>query len=297
MSAPRAAVAAFVALACLPAAPAWQLVPQAAEAPSWELALWDVAPYAEIAAAGLPLPPTPAEVAALPPAVRLRHQAALKAALLHRATRALGERHRITRENRLATAALACTLGAPAAFVQLLDARQSADSARTRQLAELAEDELCTAYGVDSREIRFFVEGSCLSAAELHELRSWLPLPALFNLLPAEGSGKGLSAARLRADYVEELSLRRELAALAAPIRDRATADAAAEAMLPLLLRHTTTRPSLMAAPPALAEAVIAPLSPYAAPVGRLWERERTRLIDNDFFGSPKLRALDYLLH
>ncbi len=278
-----------------PARPAWKLEPREDALPAALLALWGVEPYAEIQAAGLPLPPSPAEVAALPAAERLRHQAALKQVLLRRMARALGEHSRVTRENHAEAAALAKKLGAPGVFEALLRSQTAGLPLRDRYLAEQAESCLLAAYGVDARELRFFVEGCGLSAQQLKELASWLPLPTLFNLLPPQQVGL-VSTAQRHQDYLAEVWVRRDLAAIAKEIHDRKSADTAADAMLPALLRHVSALPGLLSGPPPPAS-VLTLYGLHARAAYEQWVLERTRLVEQKFFGSPRLQALDYLLH
>ncbi len=284
-----------------PSAGAWrterQLEPRPEEAPAWLLALWGVAPYAEIQAAGLPMPPSPAEVAELPASTRMQEQAALKSVWMERLIRAREERNRVSRESLSRSVVLARKAGAPAAFVDLLR-RQSAGMlpAQERYLLDSAQQTLLASYGVDAREMRFFVEASELSPEQLRDVAAWLPLPALFNA-PAEGGQPPASPRELGANFVEYLAVRRDLGAVWQGVRDRESADAAADALLSALVRHVSAMRPLMAVPEEQRATALAPYAKFASVVNAASVRERARLQEHGWYGSHRLQALDYLLH
>ncbi len=243
----------------------------------------------------MPLPPSPAEVVALPPLRRLQEQSALKAVWLERLTGALAERNRVSRENLSRSLRLAEKLGAPAAFVELLR-RQAAGglTSRERYVLDSAQQALLAAYGVSELDLRFYVEGCGLAPEALREVSAWLPLPALFNV-PASTADSPVSARELGADYVELLAVRRDLAAVWRGVSDRASADAAAEVLLPALARYHSALRSLLTVPEPRLSSAIAPYARYAAPVNAAFARERARLLEQGWFDSPRLQALDYL--
>ncbi len=290
----------FSLLVDAPAAPEPASAPWGAsanEAPAWKLALWGVVPYAELQAAGLPLPPSPAEVAHLTAPARMQEQAAMKAVWLERLIRAREERHRITRENLAHSALQAQKLGAPSVFVDLLR-RQAAGGmpARQRHLLETAQQAMFTAYEVDSRELRYFVESCGLSAEQLRDVAAWLPLPALFET-PLPASAAPVSPHDIGKNYVEFLAVRRDIAAIWKGVTDLATADAAADALLPVLVRHLSASRPLMAVSEEQRRAVLAPYARFASPVMSACSRERKRLQEQAWYGSHRLQAVDYLLH
>ncbi len=296
MSPLRSALAAPAALMLL-WLPAYAGQPGAVPSSARTMALLGTEPYAELWEAGVPLPPAPAEVAALSFPTRLQEQSALKAVWLERLIRAREERNRVSRENLSHCMMAAQRLGAPAAFVEMLR-RQAAGALpnRERYLLERAQQELLSAYGVDARELRFFVEGCGLSATQLREVALWLPLPALFNVLPP--AGEELSSRSLAMNYVEMMAARRDLAAVWRSATDAASAAAAAEASLPLLLRCLSALRVLQSVPDeAQLSGAVAPYAGIAAVVDEAYTRERDRLRRNAWFGSPRLQVLDYLLH
>ncbi len=290
---------ALALLACAsPASAGHELLagPAPAEAPAWELALWGLSPYADFEAAGLPLPPSPAEVAALSAPRRMQVQAVLKSIWLERLIRAREERNRVTRENLAACARMAAQLGAPEVFTDSFRRLSAGDlPARERYLLGDSQQRVLEAYGVDARELRYFVEASGLSPEQLREVVAWLPLPGLFDVAPG---AQVLSPREVGEHYVALLAVRRDLAAVWKGVHDRESADAAAEALLPVLLRHLSAMRPLMAVPmEARAPELLAPYMRFAAPVNAACARERARLQEVGFYGSARLQALDYLLH
>ncbi len=255
------------------------------------LALWGVEPYSGLWREGLPLPPSAAELAALPGRLFGRQQLAMKRVLLARGLRARAERNRITRENWQACADLAHELGAPDAFVRLL-ALRAADSLPRRQsyLVEAALARCIELYRVDELELRYFIESRALPP-DMAEAE-WFPLPLLFNTEPPAG----VSAEAVGAHDLALLSALGGLARLYASVQDAASADAAAAAMPPLLARFRSASRALGYAPDALR---LHARARYAALAGRVegaWLAQRRRVAEAGFFGSARLRALDFFL-
>ncbi len=271
----------------------WQWEPVRTESPAWLLALWGESPYAEVLAAGMPLPPSPAEVAAMPAVRRLQEQVALKKVWLERLIRAQEERNRVTPENHARAALMARRHGAPAEFVEAME-RQAAGAMppRLRYVTEASVQEMLASYGVDELAIRLFVEGAALPPAQLREVAARLPLPALFNL-PDPGLDS-LSPQTLSQRYVEFLALRRDVAAAWRGVVDYATAEAAAETLLPLLARYMAVMEVMLAASEEARATALAPYARYAFPVNEACAREGARLREKKWFGSARLQALDY---
>ncbi len=246
-------------------------------------------------AGALPEAPTAVEVAELSPELRLQQQVALKAVWLERLIRAREERNRVTRENLSRCALLAQKEGAPASFVKMLRTQASgALSYRERHQLDMAQQDLLAAYGVDAREMRFFVEGAELSNEQLRDVAAWLPLASLFNL-PA--TAEEAASADLGQSYASLLAGLRELAAVWEGVTDTASADAAADALLPVLERHLTALRPLLVVSDAQRDAAIAPYAAEAAMVNEVCNRARARMLEHAWFGSLRLQVLDYLFH
>ncbi len=245
---------------------------------------------------GLPRPPTAAEVAGMPAEVRLRQQVALKAVWLERLIRAREERHRVSRENAAASVQQAQRLGAPAGFVSMLRLQAQGNlSPRERYELEAAQQAMLAAYGVDAREMRFYVEGSELTAEQLREVAAWLPLQAFFNQLPTEAEAPADEQA-VASCYADFLAAHRELAAALAQVSDRSSADAAAEALLPTLERYHSALRQLQVVPPALRAEAQRLHARDAESVAAATRKERARLQENAWYGSSRLQSLNELL-
>ena len=259
---------------------------------AWQAALAEEAPYAELMEAGMPLPPTREDVARLSAVEFLHRQTAIKHVLLTLNVRAFAEFKRISDANWLASARLADELGAPprfAAYLRLLAADTL--SSRRRYLVQTALEKLLSAYLVDELQMRYFVEFSALSDEGLESLLTWLPLPAVFNLVPVVQDESVVAA-----DYRLLSSVYAQLLAAYQSVHDKASADAAADAALQPLVLHESTAYTRLFAPQELKER-LAPLYGHvlAAPALAL-QAERKRLRENDYFGSLRLRLLDLLL-
>ncbi len=258
--------------------------------------LWlSAASAAPEAGAALPVV-LPAELAELPAETRLQQQVALKAVWLERLIRSREERHRITRENLSRSVLQAASLKAPAAFVDILRRLAAGNlPARERHELEARLQAMLDAYGVDTHEMRFFVEGCQLSASELREVAAWLPLHALFNILPAASEAPA-TAEEVAACYAELLAARRELVAIWQQVADEASANAAADALRPVLERHLSALRPLLITPEELRVEALSPFAREAAEVNRACNQERNRLLEHGWYGSFRLQVLDELL-
>ena len=259
---------------------------------AWQAALAEQSPYAELMDAGVPLPPTRADVAKLPAVEFVHRQTALKQVLLTRNVRSYAEHKRVSDANLLASARLADELGAPpqlAVYLRLLAADTL--SSRQRYWVREALDCLIEAYLVDALRMRYFVEFSALSEAQLEDLLSWLPLQATFNLVPVTQD-----EATVVADYQLLRGVYAQLLAAYQSAQDKESADAAAETALQPFILHETTTYTRPFAPQELKDR-LAPLYGrlLTAPALAL-QQERKRLRENDYFGSLRLRLLDLLL-
>ncbi len=262
------------------------------------LALLVLAPATAQEAAAVQPPALATEVLPAPSAeLRRQHQLALKTVWLERLIRAREERHRITRENMSQSLLLAQKMGAPAAFVDSFRRLVAGNASPSeRHELELAQQDMLAACGVDARELRFFVEGCGLTPAQLREVAAWLPLHALFNRTQALESPPA-SAEEVQLCLQDWLSSLRELTRILPTVVDTATADAAAEVLLPPLERFHSAMLALLAVPEDLRVAALAPHAAELAELSAADTRERTRLQEAAFFDSPRLLVLDYLFH
>ncbi len=257
------------------------------------LALWGVSPYRELWQAGLPLPPSPAERDALPDRVFMQQQQAMKQVLMARELRARAARHRVTRANWQLCAAEARELGAPAAWVRLLELRASDELSSTgRYLVDTALSHMLTLYRVDEQEVRYFMQSRALPSEGMEALADWFPLPFLFNMVPPSGT----SAEAVAGHDLALLAALNELAILYSRVHDRAGADAVAAAMPLPLARFLQSSRALGYAPDALRLQLRARYASLAAQAEGNWLRQRRRVAEADYFGSERLRALDFFM-
>ncbi len=244
-----------------------------------------------------PVAPTLAEVEKLPAETRLRQQTALKSVWLERLIRARDEQHRVTRENVAASVLQAQQQGAPAAFVSMLRRLAAGNlPARQRHVLETAVQDLLGAYAVDAREMRFFVEGVPLTSEQLRDAVAWLPLEDLFNMPPSAEKAPA-SVEEAAGYYAEMVAARRALYVALRGVNDRASADAAAEALLPALRRYTAAVSLLMLTPEKHLRSVVGPRGLATVLQVEDGSRERSRLMEHEWYGSHRLQVIDILIH
>ncbi len=253
------------------------------------LALGGVAPYDGLWQAGLPLPPAPAAVRALPGLQFAREQLAMKKVWLARALRAKAERNRISRENWQACAKEAQAMGAPEGFVQLLNLRAADTLPRPqRYMADAALSHWLELYRVDEREIRYFTESRALPRGVPDA--DWFPLPLLFNT----EEQAGVSLADVAAHDISMLSALGEMTLLYQSVHDRESADAAAAALPQALARFRSAGRALNYAPEERRQRVRARYARLAEQVERAWAEQRKRVMEAEYWGAERLRALDF---
>lgn len=228
------------------------------------------------------------------PEQRAAEASAVKRVMLHRSIRMRADRHRYTRENAEASAALAAELRAPAALVELLRAeaaaplRGNAFYEHRRALHRLLQE-----YGVDELGILLFAEGVNFPLQEVQQAAEALPMEPLFNLLPQ------------RASTPEELAQQVDILAAAyaqmvpvySRISSREQADAAAAELLPLLSACDAALPLRMVVSVRGATPAHLLYQRKVAPHRRELVEHRRRLREAMFYGSALLAALDYLLN
>lgn len=257
-----------------------------------EAALQEVSPYAAVWAEGLPLPPTRADVAALPAAEFVRQQSAIKRVLLARGVRAYAERKRVTDENLLACARLAEQLQAPREFSLYLRLLASDElGSRQRYLVQSALDALLHAYLVDDLQIRYLVECSALAEQDVEAMVAWLPLQPFFNMVPV-----GQGEAALVADYHLLHGVYTRLTYAYASVQDKASADAVADTALRELVLHESTAYTRLHAPAHLKARLSPHLGNMLLQPAMSLQQERLRLREHNYFGSLRLRLFDLLL-
>lgn len=249
-------------------------------------------PYAELLAAGVPLPPSRADVAKLSAADFVRQQTALKRVLLARDVRALTEHKRITDANLQASARLADQCAAPRELAMYLRMLASdALGSRQRYMVQSALDALVRAYLVDELQIRYIVELFAMPETDWNHLSEWLPLAACFNMVAIDND-----ESRMAADYELLHDVYARMQALYASVHDNAGADAAAAALAELFVLHESTAYTRLYAPQELRDRFASTLGRALVAPAMALQQERLRLREHDYFGSARLRLLDLLL-
>ena len=239
-----------------------------------------------------PAPPTPQQLQAMPAEQLEAARCAMKRVLLLSALYLTQDRHRTTPEHAAECLALARRLQAPAEYVQLLEVTAQGDlGGQAHYLHRSALRNVVAAYGVDAVAVRLLAETVHCTAQQARELDEWLPMRHVFNLVPdadltSEDMNKQLSALRTLFERMSEQY---------AKVTDRASADAAAEALLDAL--QYVSQSSYIRLIVNKQRSTDFP--GYARIVGEAagqLRKHRVRLLEASFYGSFKLAALDELL-
>lgn len=251
-------------------------------------------PYAEMAAASMPLPPTAAEVAALPAVQRMQQATAMKEVLLLRDAWMRANNNRSSAAIEADCAGAARAAEAPQLMVELLQLMADGNLSRPQAYAwRMVWENLLAAYSIDAFSFRIFVQELDLTADELRKLMPMLPLADMGNnislRLPAEA--QIVADLQLMAEAYTALAARYQL------VEDAEGAARAADTLNPLireLLTTTRTRFWMMKTDtpptPAELEALKEANGAYHA-----FLQQRDRLAEQAFFGCLPLRVLDYL--
>lgn len=252
-------------------------------------------PYISIEEAGLPLPPTPEQIRALPFREFRHQQNAMKETLLMRWALIREARYRADGKVDAQSAGHARMTEAPALLAEIY--QSCADGNLTRaQEHEIASvlELLLHGYRTDELAVRLLVHEAELTPDDVRALATFLPLDDAFNLLPLRPPTHAEMLSDLRC-------MRREYARLAeiyAAVQDKESADAAAVAALPVvrcLLTTARTAYCLRLPEHNLSPAQATVLKDANAAYARLME-QRTRLQQQGVMAeSVRLRALDIL--
>lgn len=261
--------------------------------PAQRALLWQE-PYATIAEQGAPLPPAEEAVAALSPLEFARAQAAVKETLLLRWVLIRAAGHRSTAETEAESAGLARAAEAPEPLAEML--QTFADNTLPRREAyawNASLDAYLQAWGVDSLSVRLLAENVSIPPEQVSELAAFLPLADAFNTLPLSFLTEG----EVLADLTEMQRCYAAMATVYATVQDAESAEAAALAARPLVMRLLTTlRTHLWLKEPQteLSPLCLARLKEANAAYAALLEQRR-RLAEMNYGESLRLRALDAL--
>lgn len=270
----------------------------AEEIPPALQAVLGIEPYAEYAGANVPLPPTAAQVEAMPRQLFLARANAIKQVLYHGMARTRANRWRETDRNLAAMAREAESLAdSPPEFVELLKIRAGGNLSRTKAyILRKAQEQLQQTYAVDELQMRLLLDCADADEKTADELLQHLPLHAVFNMVP--------QTPPTRAQITADLQLYADILHGAAGLLEKVQDEESARAVLPelkrLLLLHDTT----LVTRAQLLQGLIRPDSAEMKTAASALEKsekelrsQRVRLTENNWFGSKALRALDYLLN
>ncbi len=246
---------------------------------------------AEAAEYGMPLPPTAEEVNALPAEERVRQASAIKRVHLLQQLQFIQDAYTMTDGNRMATVYMAIKLKAPEAYIQMLQA-ESGCVLSTRQYRVLrdAYERLYELYGVDTLGIRFFAESDLASMEELADLSATLPLESLFNLVKVDA----LTAEQLAQDLQDVSQVFSELTGLYAGVANAEQATAIIPRVQELAARFAKVYPGLALAPDPIRHRLAPAYALKIKPLLPALISQRQRMREENFYGIPRLKVLDY---
>ena len=253
--------------------------------PAWMLAVTGHEPYATVAAEHFPLPPTEAQVKALPPLKRLEQATAIKSVLLLRQLQRKADAGRITDANNFAAAGFARSLGCPAAFTDLLQAMGNGNLSGVQSYAaEQALERWVELYGIDVPSMSVMAQYADIPAEQYETIITWLPMPVLFRMLPADAVSKPYTAE----ETAELIRIFNALAKRYEGVKDLPSAEAAVSATY--IAISYLQQSGLLAnhAPESVTEELRAAAEAY--------QTQRVRLIHEKFYGSVRLRAVDFFI-
>lgn len=286
----------FRALCLLPLMAGFCL--SAEEIPPSLQAVLGIEPYADYAAAGIPLPPTAEQTAALPRRLFLARAAAMKRVLYLGMARTRDNRWRETERNLATMAREAESLAdSPPEFVTILKMRAAGNLSRAKSyMLRKAQKQLLQMYAVDELQMRLLLDDVDANAKEAEQLLQHLPLHAIFNMVPRTPPDK----VQMTSDLLLYARILTDACDLLKRVQDEDSARATIPDMEKLVLLHDTTirtralllqgliqpdTPEMKAAASALEQA------------GKQLPEQRSRLAEKNWFGCKALRALDYLLN
>lgn len=241
----------------------------------------------------LPALPTRAEVLALPAEAQIAARESVKMVMLHRTLRRKDDAARLTAANAAACLELAKKLHAPEPLTRMLELEASGRlSGRELHDYRTAFNRLVAAYGVDAVQMRLYAESQNYPTPDILKVLESMPLQGAFNLVPQVT----MDDATVEAQMTTLGRVYARVAEVYAGVQSRAQADAAAEALFPLLAEYDTTSPLrlllMRTKDPLRLPAFARVVHPAIAPL----VEQRRRLLETDYYGSHRLSTLDFLL-
>lgn len=240
---------------------------------------------------GVPLPPTAAEVKALTAEERAAQASAMKRVLVLQHLQFVADGYRMTAGNEMACAYLAAKLGASRAFVQMLHARAAGGmSTMQHRILNKAFDRTLELYQVDSVAIRYFVESDLAAPELISDMLTELPLQSLFNLVDPNA----LTIEQALADADEVAKVYTELSTLYASVTNAEQAAAVVPQVQGLVGRFGKVYPGLALAPEPIRKQLMEAFPVDMNPILSALRENRRRLQQENFYGNPRLKVLDY---
>ena len=269
-------------LAALPLAAAPDML---APTPAWMRAVLGEEPYATIAGARIPLPPTEAQVKALSPMQRLETATAVKSVLLRRQLQRKADAGRITAANDFAAAGYARSIGCPAAFTDLLQLMGNGNLGGLREYAATqALERWAELFGIDVPSMGVMAQYADLPQDKYEEIIGWLPMPVLFRMLPPDTPLKAYT----EQENAELARIFTEMAKRYEGVTDLQTAESVVPQVFPVI--------AYLQQSGLLAGRDPASVSPQLKAAAEAYQRQRVRLIHAKFYGSLRLRSIDFFI-
>lgn len=255
-------------------------------------------PYADYAAAEIPLTPTEAQVTDLSRHLFLGRGCAMKQVLYRGMARTRTAGWRETEQNLAAMAREAASLPhVPKEFTEILKLQADGNLSRSRAYTlRNAREKMLQLYAVDELQMRLLLDYVDADEAEAENILPLLPLQAVFNMIPHTPP----SREQIIADLHLYADIQSSLAQILSKVQNKDDASAAQPKLKELILLHDTTLPTRAL----LMQGLIHPDSPAmetaATALGKTagpLRAQRQRLDAQSWFGSKELKALDFLLN
>lgn len=255
-------------------------------------------PYADYAAAEIPLPPTEAQVADLSRHLFLGRGCAMKQVLYRGMARTRAAGWRETEQNLAAMVREAAALPhVPKEFTQILKLQAGGNLPRTRAYTlRNAREQMLQLYAVDELQMRLLLDYVDADEADAERILPMLPLQAVFNMIPQPPPDRE----QIISDLYQYADIQARAAQILSRIQNANDVSPALPKLKELLLLHDTTLPTRAL----LLQGLIHPDSPEleaaATALGKSTaplREQRRRLETQKWFGSKELKALDFLLN
>ncbi len=255
-------------------------------------------PYADYAAAEVPLPPTEAQVTDLSRHLFLARGCAVKQVLYRGMVRTRAAGWRETKQNLAAMTREAASLPhIPREFTEILKLQAGGNLPRARAYAlRNARGQILQLFAVDELQIRLLLDYVDADEADAERILPLLPLQAVFNMIPQTPPDRG----QIIADLYQYADIQKRATQILSRVQNADDASAALPELKELLLLHDTTLPTRALLMQGLIHPDTPELEAAATALGKTavpLREQRRRLNAQKWFGSKELKALDFLLN